>query len=129
VPNPFTKSIARLLGQGAQRPALDALIAHCDVIETLVIQIFRTKQTSAEDARAFAAAATGARDAAMQLADRLDPLWRKSLIGGVPAAHNPFTYWAALSGTAACIGNWEAMQTLPAMREALNELILLERGI
>jgi hypothetical protein len=129
VPNPFTKSIARLLGQGSQRPALDALILHSDVIETLVIKIFRGKQATADDALTFARAAAGACDAYSQLTDKLDPLWRKAIIGGQPAPHNPFTYWAALPGAAACIDNWEAMQTLPAMREALNELILQERGI
>ncbi len=129
MPNPFTKSIARLLGRSPQRPELDALITHCDAIEALVIQIFRNKFASAEDERAFAAAAAGVRDAYAGLAGKLDPLWRQALIGGRPASHNPFTYWADLPGAAACVDNWQAMQTLPAMREALNELILKERGL
>lgn len=58
----------------------------------------------------------------------LEPHWRQSLVGGRPAQEDPV--WRVVQANAArdFIEDWGAMQHLPAIREALNRLIMTESG-
>jgi hypothetical protein len=120
VPNPFTKALAATLRQRK----LKSFIAHWDAIEALVIRVYRGKAATADDDTEFAALKQQATEVYPALRESLEPHWRQAKVGGVPATQDPFESLLSRPTAAAFLGDWAAMQALPAAREALNRLVL-----
>ncbi|RMG89231.1 MAG: hypothetical protein D6706_21710 [Chloroflexi bacterium] len=57
-------------------------------------------------------------------ADLIRPFWLRTKAGGQPVTQDPFRLLLSLQHPQAIKGNWQAMQHLPAAREALNQFIL-----
>lgn len=125
--NPFTRSLALELHD----PAVDGLVVAWDAIEALVVAVYKAGVATDKDEAAWSAAAAVARAALLPWADALAPHWVETRAGGQPVTADPFARLAAIPRASALVGNWAAMQTLPAAREALNRMLtvrLRQRG-
>ncbi len=123
VSNPFTRSLTAAL---RSRRVADYVV-HWDALEALVLRVYRAAAPSAHDTREFAALQRWLRAQHPRHADALETHWRSALIGGAPAAADPFVFLFEHGDAAAFAGNWRAMQTLAGAREALNRMILEAR--
>jgi hypothetical protein len=50
--------------------------------------------------------------------------WREARVGGQPAAEDPVLKLLSAKAAADFVGDWGAMQHLPAVREAINRMLL-----
>lgn len=117
--NPFT----RFLSQWSPDGRFQEFVAYWDRLELLVVQVYRQKI----DANAAAAEFTRVWPWLQQhygaWAELLEPFWQQTRAGGAPTAVDPFQLLLDLPNPQAILGNWRAMQHLPAAREALNRAI------
>ncbi len=120
MPNPFTKAIAARL----QSRKLSAFIADWDALEALAIRVFRGKAALPADAAEHEAVRARLLSSYTDMQTLLDPHWRTATINREPVTADPFAYLLTLEQADAFLGNWAAMQNLPAAREALNHLAL-----
>ncbi|MCL4869244.1 MAG: hypothetical protein KJ063_09755 [Anaerolineae bacterium] len=118
--NPFTRFLSRNKSDGA----LAQLIAHCDALEALVIRVYKERTATAADEQEYADLRFWFQQNYHQWGEKLKPHWQGRLAGGVPVAEDPLLYLLAAATAHAFIGNWAAMQHLPAAREALNQWIV-----
>ncbi len=118
--NPFT----RFLNQWSDNHSLDEFIAHWDLLERVVVLVYRQKMTLEEAEEPFHQAWPWLRQQYGQWEETLRPFWQQTQAGGQPTQTDPFRLLLAFEKTADIPGNWNAMQHLPAAREALNRLVL-----
>ncbi|MEW5986230.1 MAG: hypothetical protein AB1791_06320 [Chloroflexota bacterium] len=121
--NPFTRFLA---GRMADHPLLDFII-HWDALEALVIRVYKGQGATAADETEYHVLHTWLREHYPTWREHLQVYWPKALIGGRPADSDPFLALLAAGQASDFVGNWAAMQTLPAARETLNQL-LMEMG-
>jgi hypothetical protein len=119
--NPFTRFLLNRDRKEGQ--ALEMFVERWDALETLVIRIFRGKAADTADEDEYHQLHTWLLINYPQWQDRLQPYWQETLVGGSPAAQDPFQRLLEADKAAAFSGDWEAMQHLPAAREALNRFI------
>jgi hypothetical protein len=119
--NPFTKFL-RQWTQDDEK--LDLFIAHCDALEALVIRVYKRAEASAADEAEYLALRRWLRAHYGSWQEVLRPLWQEAQVGGERAREDPFVKLIAAESAAAFVDNWNAMQNLPAAREALNQLLL-----
>jgi hypothetical protein len=117
--NPFTRF---LFGQRSDRRLAD-FIANWDALEALVIRVFKGKMATAVDQAEFARLQDDLNRQYPQWRAALAPLWAEALVGGVRPSSDPFADLLDVQTAADFVGNWAAMQRLPAAREALNKLV------
>ena len=120
--NPFT----RFLSQFSRRrnTALDAFIARWDTLERLVIRVYKEDAVTAEDQRLFDENWPWLLQNYTIWQAALASYWPTTLVGGVPAPQDPFLRLLRVVGPEAFRNDWEAMQYLPAAREALNQMLV-----
>lgn len=119
--NPFT----RFLRQWAQDDAeLEQLVEQWDALESLVIRVYKEGEASAADEEAYRAIRRWMRENYHAWQEALRPYWQEAQVGGRPAETDPFLRLTAPESASAFAGDWEAMQMLPAAREALNRVII-----
>jgi hypothetical protein len=100
------------------------LIDHLDALEALVIRVYKGNGATAADEaeydklRVWLTSNYPSWQAAMQ------PHWQESLVGGEPAQEDPVLRLLQAEKAGDFAGDWGAMQHLPAVREALNRLIM-----
>lgn len=114
--NPFT----RFLNQWSQNRSLSEFISYWDRLEQLVVLVHREKMSLAEAEPQFAQVWPWLRQQYGNWAEGLRPYWQKTKAAGEPTQTDPFQLLLDLENPAAILGNWRAMQHLPAAREALN---------
>jgi hypothetical protein len=114
--NPFT----RFLSQWSKNRSLDELVAYWDRLERLVVLVHRQKMTLAEAESEFNQVWPWLRQRYGDWADALRPYWQQTKAAGESTQADPFQLLLDLESPAAILGNWRAMQHLPAAREALN---------
>lgn len=119
--NPFT----RFLRQWTQDDAgLDELVEQCDALESLVIRVYKEGEATAADEARYQAIRRWMREHYSDWQEDVRPFWEQAEVAGRPAAEDPFLRLMAPESASAFAGNWEAMQLLPAAREALNRLVI-----
>lgn len=118
--NPFT----RFLSQWSSNRRLAEFIAHWDVLESVVVGVYREKMSVAEAQPLFAETWPWLRQAYPQWEQALRPFWQQTQAGGAPTAADPFQLLLAFAEPGDILGDWRAMQHLPAAREALNQFVL-----
>lgn len=118
--NPFTSFLSRRLHD----PSLTDFIAHWDRLERLVVAVYKRQQALPVDEAEWAALRPWLLSHYPHWQPALAPLWPQTLVGGQLAAADPFAALLTPASAAAFVHNWPAMQTLPAAREALNQLLL-----
>ncbi|MEX0788125.1 MAG: hypothetical protein WD040_04935 [Anaerolineales bacterium] len=120
--NPFTRHLLETSG----RPELGPFVEAWDAMESLVIRIYRTGAAGPEDETEYAALQLVLARHLGVWGAALETLWPVATIAGRPAESNPFEEILRRPAASAFVGDWGAMQTLPAARQAMNSL--LQRG-
>jgi hypothetical protein len=120
--NPFT----RFLLQWSADVPLGEFVARWDVLERVVVRVYKGKGPTAVDETEYQEARSWLKQHYPQFAPALRPYWQATKVGGSYEHEDPF---ALLLGVDTAVGfqqNWTAMQHLPAAREALNQFILTQ---
>jgi hypothetical protein len=99
-------------------------IAHWDALEALVIRVYKGKKATSEDETEYRRLRAWLTRNYPRWQAALRPHWQQSLLAGEPALADPFTRLFSALQAADFAGDWSAMQTLPAAREALNRYLL-----
>lgn len=118
--NPFTQSLTRALAD----PALDVFVAGWDGLEALVVRVYRAGAATPADEAAWADLRPALAAAYPAWAQSLASHWPLTRAGGQPVTADPFARLMAFARAAEIVGDWAAMQTLPAAREALNRMLV-----
>lgn len=118
--NPYTRHLLRQ----AHRPDLAALVEAWDALEALVVRVYRGATVGPDDETDFSELRDALQGELARRRSELTPLWRSATVGGKAAPLDPFESILNRASAAAFIGDWAAMQTLPAARQALNSAIL-----
>ena len=121
--NPFTK----FLSQWFRDPDLEAFVARWDELEMLMVQVYKEKASPAEAADDFARVWPWLRRHYGQWEGALRPYWQQTKAAGEMTQTDPFALLLAFEKPADILGDWRAMQHLPAAREALN-LYIRDQG-
>jgi hypothetical protein len=118
--NPFTDSLL----QKIDNPALRDFVRHWDLLEELVIDIYRGLGADSRTEKVYRHLRTWLLTKYPGYRSELRPHWLASKIGRKPPQGDPFMFLLSHTRAAAFIGNWRAMQTLPAAREAINQMLI-----
>lgn len=118
--NPFT----RFLQQWSDDDALAEFIAHWDELERLVVGVYREKQTPTAAAADFDRLWPWLRAHYGRWQTDLRPYWQQTKAAGAPTQTDPFQLLLDIESPQAIMGDWRAMQHLPAAREALNQYLV-----
>lgn len=121
--NPFTRY---LLGGRREERMLQAFIEHWDALEALVIRVFRGKEATDDDESAYRELRPWLVENYPAWQEKWRPLWQEALVGGLPTQQDPFQRLLSAEKAADFVGDWQAMQNLPAAREAINKYIQVE---
>lgn len=119
--NPFTRFLRQWIRDDA---GLDQLIEHGDALEALVIRVYKAGEATAADEAQYQTIRRWMQDNYATWQEALRPFWQEAEVAGRPAREDPFLRLTAPDHAAAFADNWEAMQRLPAAREALNRLVI-----
>jgi hypothetical protein len=118
--NPFTQAI---LKQRRNRRAQD-FVRRWDALEALVIRVYKAGLADPEDEAEHRRIHDWLQVNYAGWQPGLEPHWRAAQMGEKPASEDPFAYLIAKPSAAGCVGDWRAMQALPAAREALNHYLI-----
>lgn len=118
--NPFT----RFLNQWSGRPDFTEFISYWDRLEAVVVGVYRQKTTPEAANAEYEQVWPWLREKYGSWEEALRPYWQHTRVGGQPAQSDPFLMLLGLQSTAAIVGDWSAMQHLPAAREALNQYLV-----
>jgi len=118
--NPVTQS---LLKQVQDEP-LAAFIQGWDALEALVIRVYKGKSAGEADREEHDTLRAALLQSYSRWQPVLDPHWRQARLAGELAREDPFRFLLQVEEAAGFVGNWTAMQSLPAAREALNSYLL-----
>jgi hypothetical protein len=118
--NPFT----RFLLKRTRDRELARLVEGWDALEALVIRVYKAGQADAEDEAEWVRSRADLLRLLPRWQRRLSPHWAGKLGGGEPLQADPFAWLLGFEAASDFVRNRRAMQTLPAAREALNELII-----
>jgi hypothetical protein len=124
--NPFTRF---LLGKKSKKSeALEAFVERCDALEGLVIRVFRGKGADLADEESYKEIRRWLVENYPLWENDLRSYWQAALVGGQPAEQDPIRRLLSAEQAKDFVGDWEAMQYLPAAREALNRYIQAVEG-
>lgn len=117
--NPFS----RFLSQWSGNRPFSEFVARWDELELVVVRVHRDKMTLAEAEPIFAEVWPWLRQQYGQWEAVLRPYWPQTKAAGELTKTDPFQLLLDLESPAAILGNWRAMQHLPAARESLNRFL------
>ncbi len=120
--NPFTK----FLRQWSANEDFDVFVTYWDRLERLTIQVYRQKIPVEMAQSEFDEVWPWLRERYGRWQPLLEPYWRQNLVAGNPAETDPFLLLLDKQSPDAISGDWQAMQHLPAAREALNQYIMAQ---
>jgi hypothetical protein len=105
-------------------PGLRAFVDAWDELEVMMVAVYKAGGADRSQQAEFAD--IGARLAASypEWQALLEDHWRTTTIKGQPLEADPFQALMDLEEAVAIVDNWAAMQTLPAAREALNNMLV-----
>ncbi len=118
--NPVTRTLIQELND----PQLAEFIAYWDAVEALVVRIFPSQEVTAGDEAEYQQVRDWLGQAFPQWQEALRAYWPLTRIAGEPTTEDPFARLMAAKTAREFMGNWAAMQTLPAAREALNRWLM-----
>ncbi len=118
--NPVTRALLRQLRDGQ----LNKFAEDWDNLESLVVEIYKQKSLSFEQQEEFFQLQKGLQERYAALREELGLFWPKTKVRGEPVIADPFAALIAKRAAQEFVGNWDAMRTLPAAREALNLMLM-----
>lgn len=107
--------------------SLSPLVDHLGGLEALVIRVYKGNAATPADEAEYGKLRPWLEANYPRWQDALRPHWQQSLVAGRPPAADPVLRLIQAEQASDFVGDWQAMQTLPAVREALNRLILAEK--
>ena len=119
--NPFTHFLVQLLPKDDS--GLQAFVHHWDALEVLVIRVYRSGKAETADEEEYQELSTWLEENYVLWQDRLNAYWQETKVGGQITTQDPFLRLMVPRQAADFVGDWAAMQHLPAAREALNRYI------
>jgi hypothetical protein len=118
--NPFRRAILkRVKSRGLKR-----FTAHWDRLESLVIGVYKQRSAGPAEEAEYRTARAWLLKNYSKYRPALQPYWQATRVAGEAASEDPFEDLLATPLANGFVGNWRAMQTLPAAREALNEYLV-----
>lgn len=118
--NPFT----RYLSQWSNNHSFSDFIGYWDRLERVVIEVYRQKTDVASAAPEFDEVWPWLREQYREWQDALRPYWQATRAAKQPTRTDPFRLLLDISNPTEIIGDWRAMQHLPAAREAINRYLV-----
>lgn len=118
--NPYTGFLSQWSGD----QDFARFVGQWDQLERLVIGITRGYIQTWNARPGFGDVQTQLRLSYPRWEPVLRPYWQGTLVGGVPTVIDPFRFLINLPGADSVLGNRQAMQMLPAAREAINRFLL-----
>ncbi len=122
--NPFTRFLTQWSDDSNGR--LRTFITHWDALERIVVQVYRQKLTPEAAEAEYMRVWPWLRQHYGEWAEVLRPYWQQTRAAGAPTATDPFQLLLDIPFPQAILGDWRAMQHLPAAREAINQYLLRE---
>lgn len=122
--NPVTQQLVRQLKDAS----IAQFVTHWDDLEALVISVYRAQVATPHDAAHFIAIKRRLQAHYAHWQAPLEPYWRQTKIDGSPVQADPFAALLQVEQAQDFVDNWDAMQTLPAARQALNEWLVDKIG-
>ncbi len=117
--NPFT----RFLNQWSGNRPFDAFIERWDTLEYVMVAVYREKMTTAEAQPLYDQSWPWLRKQYPDWQAILKPYWEPTRAAGKPIETDPFQLLLDIPSPEAILGDWNAMQHLPAAREAVNRYL------
>ena len=118
--NPFTRAILRRV----KNRDLKRFTAYWDRLESLVIRVYKKGAASQAEEAEYRAVRAWLLKSYPKWRAALQPYWQATKVAGEATGEDPFEALLATPQASGFVGNWRAMQTLPAAREALNEYLV-----
>ena len=118
--NPFT----RFLRQKAADDGFHTFIAHWDRLEWVIVGVYRDKIDRAAAEVHYAQVWPWLRLEYPRWQAALQPHWQATRAAGEPTQVDPFALLLDIAAPADIVGDWRAMQHLPAAREAINRYLV-----
>lgn len=118
--NPVTQALLRDLND----KSLAAFVEDWDGFNDLVIEIYQQKSLTFDQQERFFELQQRLRAAYPAYAAELAPHWRTARIKGELLVGDPFVAIIEKQSAKDFVENWDAMRTLPAAREALNNMLM-----
>lgn len=118
--NPFTNALLDALDD----PAVSEHVSYWDRAEALIIRVYKTRQASGADGDEWQAVRAWLFQQHSAWSDALGEYWPRTRIGLEATQVDPFDWLLTYREASDFIGDWRAMQTLPAMREAINRWLV-----
>ncbi len=118
--NPFSK----YLNQWLDNPDVEQFLSYWDELEYITIRVYQKKMAVDEVRVEFVRIWAWLRENYGDWEDALRPYWQQTISGGQPTRVDPFWLLINKQVPEDILDDWNAMQHLPAAREALNQYIL-----
>lgn len=118
--NPVTRGLLQQIGD----QKLETFAQEWDALEALIIEINRQKSLSFAQQEEFFDIQARLRESYGPVADELEPFWRIAKINGELLSGDPYCKLIEAKSARDFLGNWPAMQTLSAAREAFNQMLM-----
>lgn len=118
--------MTRALLKQLDDPAAERFVRDWDELEELVIEVYKQDFAAPEVEQIFRGLKTRLHKTYPPLRERLDAYWRVETIQDKALTEDPYALLIEQPAAIYFVGNWAAMQTLPAAREALNNMLLAQ---
>jgi hypothetical protein len=118
--NPVTRGLLKELND----PELDAFVESWDALEMLVVEIYKQKSLSFAQQEEFFRVQEALTPRYAALEAELGRYWPATRIKGELVTADPFRAVIGKGSAKEFVENWDAMKTLPAAREALNQMLM-----
>ena len=120
--------VTRALLKKVKNRDIKEFVKHWDALEALVIRIYRANAASVDDEKEYSSLRRWVSKKYSPLRSTLYPYWQRARVAGETTKEDPYASLLSAAVAQDFIANWSAMQTLPAAREALNNLLLELQG-
>lgn len=117
--NPYTQSLLKHL----KDPRLVDFVVHWDLLEELVIRVYKAKSATPDDEGEYGSLRLWLLAEYPRWHGALEAYWPLALVAGQPPLEDPFAFLLSVPTAGGFVSNRSAMTTLPAARQALNQLI------
>jgi hypothetical protein len=118
--NPVTRSLLRTIAD----PQLDVFVTDWDRLEILIVDIYKQKSVSFAQQEEYFHLKQRLEHSLPSVGAELAPFWAGRKILGEQVTADPFAALIAKASAKDFVGDWDAMRTLPAAREALNQMLV-----
>ena len=118
--NPVTQALLKQI----EDDEIAEFVARWDELEELVIAVYRVEAALPRDEDGYRRLQEWLKTHYPHWQAALRPYWERTRVAGNVTRKDPFAGLIEADHARDFVGNWPAMQTLPAARQALNEWLM-----